>query len=181
MFLRREERRDVKGLSDLLDHFALVRDGVVLTSTGLYVAGWEFSGPDMDGLGPDECWQMAKRLSRKLQFTSGWTMQCDLIRSEHPEYLRDERVWPDPVSYLIEQERRARFLIGGEAAPRLSRYFMVLSYEPALKGAKGAARWIFSGDEQGRDGPAEKALAYFNGGLRRSRASCAAICRACAG
>lgn len=161
MFLRREERRDAKGLSDLLDHFALVADGVVLTSTGLYVAGWEFAGPDMDGLGPDECWQLANRLSRKLQFTSGWTLQCDLIRSEHPEYVPDDGAWPDPVSYLIDQERRARFLIRGEAAPRLSRYFLALSYEPALHGAKGTARWIFSGDEQGREGPGEKALAGF--------------------
>lgn len=40
MLIRKEERRDVKGLSDLIDHFALVADGIVLTTTGLYVAGW---------------------------------------------------------------------------------------------------------------------------------------------
>jgi type IV secretion system protein TrbE len=161
VLIRREERRDVKGLSDLIDHFALVADGVVLTTTGLYVAGWEFSGPDMDALTPDECWQIARRLAAKLRLGSGWTIQCDLIRSEHSEYCSEESDWPDPVSYLIEQERRARFTTTGEAATRLSRYFLALSYEPALRGGKGAARWIFSADQDGREGPGDRALAVF--------------------
>ena len=119
MLIRKEERRDVKGLSDLLDHFALVAYGVVLTTTGLYVAGWEFTGPDMDALTPDECWQIARRIAAKFRLGSGWTIQCDLIRSDHSEYCSQESDWPDPVSYLIEQERRARFTTTGEAATRL--------------------------------------------------------------
>lgn len=162
MLIRKEERRDAKGLSDLIDHFALVADGVVLTSTGLYVAGWEFVGPDMDALPIEECWHIAKRIAMKLRLGSGWAIQCDLIRSEHPEYVAAEGAWPDPVSYLIEQERRARFLMTGEAGTRLSRYFLTLSYEPALRGGKRAARWMFSADEDGREGPGERALTIFN-------------------
>ena len=161
VLIRKEEQRDVRGLSDLIDHFALVADGVVLTTTGLYVAGWEFTGPDMDALTPEECWQIARRIAAKLRLGTGWTMQCDLIRSEHSEYCSEESEWPDPISYLIEQERRARFTISGEAATRLSRYFLALSYEPALRGGKGAARWIFSADQDGREGPGERALAVF--------------------
>ncbi|MGA8026201.1 MAG: hypothetical protein WB992_03590 [Bryobacteraceae bacterium] len=161
MLIRKEERREAKGLSDLIDHFLLAADGVVLTSTGVYVAGWEFTGPDMDALPPEECWHLAKRIATKLRLGSGWTVQCDLIRSEHPEYCTGESDWPDPVSYLIEQERRARFTTTGEAGTRLSRYFLALSYEPALRGGKGAARWIFSADQEGREGPGERALATF--------------------
>ena len=67
MLIRKEERANAKGLSDLIDHFALVADGVVLTTTGLYVAGWEFTGPDMDALTPDECWQIARGIAAKLR------------------------------------------------------------------------------------------------------------------
>ena len=42
MLLSSEARRDRKGFSDLIDYFALAADGVVLTSTGVYVAGWSF-------------------------------------------------------------------------------------------------------------------------------------------
>ena len=161
MFLSSEVRREVKGLSDLIDYFALVADGVVLTSTGLYVAGWEFVGPDMDALSVEESWQIAHRLASKFRLGRGWTVQCDLIRAEHQEYCRETANWPDPVSYLIERERRSRFLLTGEAAPRLSRYFLALSYEPALRGAKRAARWVFSSAKDGREGPGEQALALF--------------------
>ena len=160
MLIRKEERHDAKGLSDLIDHFLLAADGVVLTSTGVYVAGWEFSGPDMDALPPEECWHLAKRIASKLRLGSGWTVQCDLIRSAHTEYCA-ETEWPDPVSYLIERERRTRFTMTGEAGTRLSRYFLALAYEPALRGGKGAARWIFSADADGREGPGERALALF--------------------
>ncbi len=161
MFIQKEARHDVKGLSDLLDYFLLASDGVVLTSTGVYVAGWEFRGPDMDALPVEECWQLAKRIAMKLRLGSGWTIQCDLIRSEHPEYCSENVEWPDPLSYLIEEERKARFAITGEAATRLSRYFLALSYEPSLRGGKRAARWVFSSDGEGREGPGEKALVAF--------------------
>ncbi len=160
MFIERESRKNVKGLTSFIDHFAVVADGVVLTSTGLYVAGWEFVGQDMDALAPEESWQMANRLASKFRLGSGWTVQCDLIRGEFSEYCPDAD-WPDPVSYLIEQERKNRFSIEGEAATRLSRYFLTLSYEPALHGGRRAARRMFSTDDQGREGPGEKALGLF--------------------
>ena len=114
----------------------------------------------MDALPLEECWHVAHRLATKFRLGSGWSIQCDLIRSEHPEYC-PEAEWPDPVSYLIEQERRGRFRLTGEAATRLSRYFLALSYEPALHGGRRAARLLFSTDEDGREGPGEKALAVF--------------------
>ena len=160
MFIEREARQEAKGLSDLIDHFAVVDDGVVLTKTGLFVAGFEFVGLDMDALPPEECWAIAHRLAGKLNLGSAWTVGCDLIRAPHAEYC-PEAQWPDPVSHLIEQERRNRFRMEGEAATRLSRYFLSLSYEPALHGGNKVARNMFAMDGQGREGPGDKALALF--------------------
>ena len=161
MFIERETRKEAKGFSDLIDHFAIVDDGVVLMKTGLFVAGFEFVGLDMDALPSEECWAIAHRLAGKLSLGSAWTVGCDLIRAPHAEYC-PEAQWPDPVSHLIEQERRNRFHIKGEAATRLSRYFLSISYEPALHGGNKVARNMFAVDGQGREGPGDKALALFN-------------------
>ena len=160
MFIKRESRKDVNGLTNLIDHFALVTEGVILTTTGLYLATWEFTGSDMDSLTPDESWHLANSLAKKLRLGRGWTVQCDLIRQEYSEYC-PETEWPDAVSYLIEQERRKRFEVAGEAATRLSRYFLALSFEPSLHGGKKAARRLFSTEDSGPDGPGDKALALF--------------------
>ncbi len=59
------------------------------------------------------------------------------------------------------RERRNRFAVAGEAATRLSRYFLALSFEPSLQGGKNAARRVFSAEDSGLDGPGDKALAVF--------------------
>ncbi len=62
---------------------------------------------------------------------------------------------------MIDEERRNRFAVAGEAATRLSRYFLALSFEPSLHGGKKAARRVFSAEDSGQDGPGDKALALF--------------------
>ena len=161
MMIRDEEQRSAKGLSDLLDYMALVEDGVILTSTGVYLAGWEIAGPDMDAMLLAEAWQMADRIARKLRLGAGWTVQCDQIRGEYYEYCPESPYWPDAVSALLDEERRNRFLVKGEAATRLGRYYLTLAYEPALQSSKRAARWVFSVDDSERPGPGEKALRLF--------------------
>jgi len=160
VFVKPETRKHVKGLSDLLDYSAVIADGVVLLSTGLLLAGWEIAGPDMDSLAPGECWQLANRLASKFRLGQGWTVQCDLIRAEHHEYC-PEANWPDPVSYLIEQERKARFALSGEAATRLSRYFLTVSYESSLRGGRKAAAWMFSSSDGEAEPPLERSLLLF--------------------
>ena len=136
MFLQAEARRDAKGLSDLIDYFALAADGVVETSTGVYLAAWEFAGRDMDALPLEECFAIADRLAAAFGLGRGWSLQCDLIRAEHAEYVTSRGFWPDPMAELVEEERRAWFTrTGVEGAPHLSRYFFCLSYEAKEKGA----------------------------------------------
>ena len=79
MFIEPEARKDAKGFADLIDHFCLVADGVVLTTTGLYVGGFEFIGPDMDSLLPEESAQIAGRLAKMLRLGSGWTIQWPMF------------------------------------------------------------------------------------------------------
>ncbi len=160
MLIASEFQTDAKGFSDLLDYFALVAPGVVLTSTGRFIAGWEYVSPDMDAMPLADCWQVANRLERRLRLGSGWTIEAHLIRGERREYAAPSE-WPDPVSYLIEQERRARFNMQGEAATRGSRYFLTVVYEPGLRMGAKASSWLFSSKEKGTNSANEKSLALF--------------------
>jgi type IV secretion/conjugal transfer VirB4 family ATPase len=157
-------KRDIRGLSDLIEHFSLVADGIVLTTTGTYVAGFEFTGPDMDSMSVDDAFALARRIASRLTLGGGFTLQCDLCRSEHLEYCDQAGDWPDSVSSLIDQERRIQFSGPGISGHRLSRYFLSLSYEPAMPSAKGAARWFFAGDDDHATA-ADRALAVFQSKL----------------
>ena len=86
MFIEHEARREVKGLADLIDYFALVADGVVKTLPGVLLAAWEFAGQDMDALQLEECFAIADRLAKVFSLGRGWSLQCDLIREEYTEY-----------------------------------------------------------------------------------------------
>lgn len=157
-----KNREEEKGATSLLDYFGIVGDGIVLLWPGIFMAGWEISGPDMDSLEDAESWQVAHRLANKLKLGRGWTIQCDLIRGEYHEYCPESPNWPDPISYMIDRERRFRYHLAGDpASPRLSRYFLTLSYEPKLKASRRAARFVFLNDSQEGAGPNEQALQLF--------------------
>jgi type IV secretion system protein VirB4 len=148
MFIEREARKEVKGLADLIDYFALAADGVVKTSTGIYLAAWEFAGQDMDALPLEECFAMADRLAKVFSLGRGWSLQCDLIREEYAEYTTQPGKWLDPMAEMVEEERREWFTRSGvEGAPRLSRYFFCLSYETKEKGLKKLSRKLLGGHE----------------------------------
>ena len=89
-FFSAEARRDAKGLSDLIDYFALAADGVVEdVDRRVLLAAWEFAGQDMDALPLEECFAIADRLARVFSLGRGWSLQCDLIREEYTEYITE--------------------------------------------------------------------------------------------
>jgi type IV secretion system protein VirB4 len=120
MFLQPEARREAKGLSDLIDYFGLAADGVVLTTTGVYLAAWEFAGPDMDSLPVAECFATADRLARHFALGLGWHLQSDLIRGEYAEYIGVKAAWPGPLTAIIEEERETTFSFRASTGPRCS-------------------------------------------------------------
>ena len=123
---------------------------------------WKLAGRDMDALPLEECFAIADRLAAAFGLGRGWSLQCDLIRAEHAEYVTSRGFWPDPMAELVEEERRAWFTVRVvEGAPHLSRYFFCLSYEAKEKGlAVSAARKVIGGGEEG-DESADRALARF--------------------
>jgi len=158
MWIKSEARKRVEGFTDLLDYFAPVDDGILMLVNGSFLAGWELRGPDMPALSFDENQSLCARLGRAFHLGAGWTLQTDLIRVPSGEYL-PACEWPDPVSGLIDTERRVRFALDEEHPHYVSRYFMSVCYRPIHHSGKKSQEWFFDQDE--REDQAEQDLAVF--------------------
>ncbi len=123
--LRNEHRRKPQGLADLLLPFALIEDGILLQYDGSLMAGWSYRGPDTLSAAPAEMDALSQRLNSALRLGGGWMVSCDAIRSCAPGYP-DEGAFPDPITRLIDEDRRQRFM--REGAHFESEYFLTLTY-----------------------------------------------------
>ncbi len=146
--LLREQRRPLRGLPDLLNYAALVDEGVVLNKDGAFLAGWEYSGPDLDSSHPSELASLSAQVSNALiQLGDGWEIHVNAIRSESLRYP-DRGAFPDSTSALIDEERRAQYEAAGSHFE--SRYFLTVTYlPPAELQARFSALFIDDRRERG--------------------------------
>src|SRR6266852_4493103 len=122
-----EHRKKATGLADLLLYDALIDDGVMLLQDGALLAAWSFRGPDMASATHAELAALSARFNSILRLGSGWMIQCDAIRSRAPGYP-ERGSFPDPVTRLIDDERRQQFTTAG--AHYESEYFLSLTFLP---------------------------------------------------
>ena len=153
-----EHRRHAIGLADLLLYDAVIDDGVLLLQDGALLAGWTFRGPDMASATHEEMAVLSSRLSSILRLGGGWMIHCDTIRSLAPEYP-DRAEFPDPITKIIDDERREQFL--SEGAHFESEYFLALTFLPPASKEEKIKGWMFDGIKV-RKASAQRALDYFN-------------------
>jgi len=128
----REYARRPKRLCDYLPWAALVAPGVVLNKDGAFQRTAGFRGPDLDSVGDAEVAAVAARLNNALRrLGSGWAIFIEARRD--PAMAYPGSVFPDPVSALVDIERRQAFL--EEGAHFESRYFLTLVYLPPAERA----------------------------------------------
>jgi len=156
-----EHRAYARGLPDLLLYASLVDDGVMLLQDGALMAAWKFSGPDLASATFEEMDALTRRLNNVLRLGSSWMIHCDTIRSEAPDYPVGG-AFPDGVTRLIDEERRAQFM--REGSHYESEYFLVLTYLPPAETEEKLLGFLFEGgDEADNAKPvAARALQYFN-------------------
>ncbi len=112
----REYRPKTKALPDLLNLAFLVGEpvvdgkpmGIALTKSGMLLAGFEHNGPDEESSSPSDLNILSAQINAALaRRGTGWSVWVDLIRQPVSEYPQvDECHFTDPVSMLIDQERR---------------------------------------------------------------------------
>jgi len=123
----REYRRRPAMLADFLPWAALVAPGVVLNKDGSFQRTAEFRGPDLDSATDAQVAAVAGRLNGALRrLGSGWALFVEARRDAVGAY--PDSLFPDPVSALVDAERRAAFVESGEHFE--SRYFLTLTYLP---------------------------------------------------
>lgn len=138
----REYARRPRRLADFLPWAALVAPGVVLNKDGSFQRSARFRGPDLDSAMPSELVAAAGRLNNSLRrLGSGWALFVEARRDPAAEYP-DSR-FPDPVSALVEAERRAAF--EAEGAHYESAYFLTLAWMPPAEEARRIERWLYDG------------------------------------
>jgi type IV secretion system protein TrbE len=165
--LRLKHFRDkAKGVADLLNYAALVDDGVVLGKDGSLLAGFYYRGEDAASLAASERNYIATRVNAALaRFGAGWAFWIDAVRLPSASYPpRDASHFPDPITALIEEERRKRFL--SEGAHFESGHVVILQYLPPLLRNRKLADVIYDDDERAEpESPASRQLVSFQRAL----------------
>lgn len=143
MFIRKEAREEVADFAGLLDYFGLVEDGIAFLTTGAFLAAWEVEGMDADSLSPLQQFWHANRVANGFneQLGADFGLSCDLIRQPTSTYAPVCRHWPDPISALIEAERREQFTKPGNYWT--NRTFVCLWYRPVPSKRKKMQNWFF--------------------------------------
>ncbi|WP_434152207.1 conjugal transfer protein TrbE (plasmid) [Methylocaldum gracile subsp. desertum] len=131
MIPTKEFRTAIRGLPDLLQWGAIVSDQhIILNKNGSLMAGFFFSGPDMASSTPSELDALSAQLNAALiKLGNGWMFHIDSFRKPSTHYIRREEChFPDPVTSLIDEERRAKH--DTEGAHYENNYALVLTYLP---------------------------------------------------
>jgi type IV secretion system protein VirB4 len=103
-----EYRKRPASLADWLPWAGMVAPGIVLNKDGSFQRTARFRGPDLDSATESELIAAAARLNNALKrLGSGWALFVEAERRPAAPYPQAD--FPDPLSWLVDQERRARF------------------------------------------------------------------------
>ncbi|MGE0596204.1 MAG: conjugal transfer protein TrbE [Hyphomonadaceae bacterium] len=152
MMLLREYRNRASQLADFLPWAALVAEGVILNKDGSFQRTARIRGPDLDSATPAELVAVTHRINNALRrLGSGWAIFVEAQRVPALDYPHS--VFPDPVSALVELERREQFK--EEGAHFESFYFLTLLWMPPAEDAARAESWLYEGRDRGGVDPHE--------------------------
>ena len=145
MFDLREYRRRSAQLADFLPWAALVEEGVVLNKDGSFQRTARFRGPDLDSATAAELVAAAGRLNNALRrLGSGWAVYVEAQRNPSESYPLSD--FPDPISALVDEERRAQFEEHG--AHFDSRYFLTFQFLPPAEQKAKVETWLYEGRQE---------------------------------
>lgn len=105
-------RSKAKGLPDLLNYAACIGPGLYVNKDGSLMAPYKYQAADVFSATELERNVTAKRMNAVFsKFGNGWAIHIDAVRLPVREYPKDsECFFPDPVTRMIDDERRKFFL-----------------------------------------------------------------------
>ncbi|ABQ66535.1 AAA ATPase [Rhizorhabdus wittichii RW1] len=149
MFLREHARRASR-LSDFLPWAAMIAPGIVLNKDGSFLRVARFRGPDLDSATQAELIATSNRLNSALKrLGTGWAIYVEAQRKASPGYPVSTG-FADPVSALIDEERRDQFEGGDVTQPNFtSAYYLTLQWLPPADDTSRASSMLFEGGAEG--------------------------------
>ncbi|MGR3715266.1 MAG: VirB4 family type IV secretion/conjugal transfer ATPase [Thermohalobaculum sp.] len=158
-------RDKAAGLADLLNWSHLVDSGIVLCKDGSLLAGWFYRAPDIASSTDGERNWLSARVNAALsRLGAGWASWVDAVRLPSSSYPAGERShFPDPISRLVDAERRQQFL--REGVHYEGEYAVVVQYTPPLRRKGKLADIIYDDDASDVVSPASRILEQFKKAL----------------
>src|SRR5712671_5533102 len=137
-----EYRNKPQSLADFLPWAALIAPGIILNKDGSFQRTARFRGPDLDSATPSELVGTTARLNNALRrLGSGWAIFVEASRNAAQHY--PEIRFPDPVSALVDAERKAQF--EEEGAHFESAYYLTFLFLPPGEEAARVEAWLYEG------------------------------------
>lgn len=158
-------RDTAPGVADLLNWSHLVDDGVVLCKDGSLLAGWFYRAPDIASATDAERTWLSDRVNAALaRLGAGWASWTDAVRLPAAAYPAAERSrFPDPVSRLVDAERRAQFM--REGAHFEGEHAFIVMFTPPLRRKSRVVDLVYDDDAGTLVSPAGRILAQFKKSL----------------
>lgn len=161
-----EYRNKADRLTDLLPWAAVVAPGVVLNKDGSFLKAIKFRGPDLESSTEPQLVSVTARLNNALKrLSSGWAIFIEANR-KHAQGYPEEGDFPDPVSWLLDAERRELFNTEGEHFE--SDYYLTFQYLPPKETVSKLSHFFISTQENTK-GSADyrKILTFFETTVQR--------------
>lgn len=145
MFNISEYRQTPDRLADLLPWAALIARGVVLNKDGSFQRTLRFRGSDLESSTENQLVAATARLNNALKrFGSGWALYIEANRKFYTSYP-EKSYFPDPLSLLIEAERKEKFSDTGDSFE--SKYYLTLQFLPPTQSTSKLNKILFSKNE----------------------------------
>ncbi len=153
-----EYRRRPNRLADLLPWAALVAPGIVLNKDGSFQRTMRFRGPYLESATEAELVGVCARANNALKrLGSGWALFFEAERIAAQLYPISD--FPDPASWLVDEERRAAF--EDRIAHFESRYHLTLLFLPPPDGQMRAESAFLDSGRKGEGRNWRQELAGF--------------------
>jgi type IV secretion system protein VirB4 len=151
-----EYRKRPAQLADWLPWAGLVATGVVLNKDGSFQRSARFRGPDLDSATDTELMATTARLNNALRrLGSGWALFVEATRKPSVGYPNS--TFPDALSWLVDQERRAAFELPQTQDTTFhgrehfdSTYHLTVLWLPPAEASARATQYLFESAQSSR-------------------------------
>ncbi|WP_045761407.1 DUF853 family protein [Xanthomonas albilineans] len=151
-------------IGDVLPWAYLVAPGVVLNRNASFITTLRYRGPDLDSATKHELIAVSAQMNNLFRrLGDGWFFQIDAQRAPSTSYPNGEH-FPDPMSYLIDEERRS---IAETGVHFETTYFFTLGWLPPRASESAARAWFFTDPEGQRKSAANRDRQTVNDWLEK--------------